>query len=123
MEEARRSLAATGRVDEDYCVAGHRVQRVGPAQVSGRPEVVAGHRQPHRVDIAAHHPGRAAAQRRDLGANRARHIVHNAAGQPLRPMRRHNRGAGLLQRLVGEQPRAGTGQLVRRAPPQLRIVS
>jgi hypothetical protein len=41
------------RVNNHHRVAGHRMQRVGTAQDGAGTQVVARHRQPHRVDVAA----------------------------------------------------------------------
>ncbi len=119
------TTAATRRVGHHHRVAGNRMQGVGTAQVGGITQIVSRHRQPHRVDVTADEPGRRAAQRGQLGSDRAGHIVNHFAAQPLRPMQRDRCGAGLLQRFVGEQPVAGTGQpgklCVRTATQQYRL--
>jgi hypothetical protein len=61
------------------------VQAVGAAQVGRRAEIVPRHRQPNRVDAAAHQP--------DWRA---------AAAVALRPMPDDGCSACLLQRFVGE---------------------
>ena len=81
-----------------------------------------GHRQPDRVDIAADDVRRRIPQCRKLCADRARHVVHARSGQPPSAVRGHRLGGGLLQRLVGEQPRTRVGELgCRLAPKQRRL--
>ena len=109
--EAPTSTATPRRIGQHHRVAGYRVQRVGATQVGAVAEIVPRHRQPHRVEVATDHAGGRAVQRRQLRADRARYIVNHFAAQPLRSMQRHRRSAGLLQRLIGEQPVARAGQL------------
>ena len=109
--EAPTSGTAPRRVGQHHRVAGYRVQRVGAAQVGRVTEIVPRHRQPYRVEVAPDRAGGRAIRRRQLGADRARYIVNHFAAQPFRAMQRYRCSAGLLQRLVGEQPVAGAGQL------------
>ena len=101
--------AAARRVEQDHGVAGDRAQRVGAEQRHAA-NVVAGHRQPHLVEVAAEDLDGGGAQRRELGADRAGGVVHDGTGQPPGPVLRHRRGGGLLQRLVGEQPAGHVGE-------------
>jgi hypothetical protein len=96
---------ATRRVDHDHRVAGHRMQRVGAAEVGGRSQVVARHRQPDRVDITAQGSGTRAAQCGQFGADRTGHIMdHSKAScdQPPGSVPGNRRRGSLLQCLVGE---------------------
>jgi len=102
--------SATRRVNNHHRVAGHRMQRVGTAQAGAGTQVVARHRQPHRVDIAAHRRDGVATQRGHLGADGTGRVVYDMTGKPPGPVQGHRRRCRLLQRLVGEQP-AGDPQL------------
>jgi hypothetical protein len=116
------------RVNDHHRVAGHRTQRVGAAQSGAGTQVVARHRQPHRIDVAANRFGPRGAQRGHFGADRTGRVVHHCPGpgQPSGPVQGHRRRGRLLQRLVGEQPvrhrriRAQLAQLVGSAPAQQR---
>ena len=116
------------RVNNHHRVAGHRMQRVGTAQGGARTQVVARHRQPHRVNIAAHRFGPRGAQCGHFGADRTGRVVHHypGLGQPPGAVQGHRRRGRLLQRLIGEQPvrhrkiRAQLTQLVGSAPAQQR---
>ena len=120
VEPASSGLAAA-RVGDDDGVAADRVQRIGAADVDVG-DVVPGHRQPDRVDIAADHVGCRIAQCRKLCADRARHVVHARSDEPPSAVRGHRLGGGLLQRLVGEQPRTRVGELgCRLAAKQRRL--
>ena len=109
------------RVDDDHSVAGNRMQRVGAAEVGGRPQVVARHRQPQRVDVAAHRAHARAEQRGQFGADRAGRVVHQHVWaarptcQPTGAVQGHRRRGGLLQRLIGEQPVRHVTQLAQLA--------
>ena len=92
--EPAPSAAAPGGVDEDDGVAGDRPQRVGATEVDVG-DIVACHRQPDRIDIAADHAERRIPQCRKLGADRTRRVVHRAR-QPTCPMRGDRCGGGLL---------------------------
>jgi hypothetical protein len=101
---------AACRVNNHHRVAGHRMQRVGTAQGGAGTQVVARHRQPHRVDVAAHRRDGVATQRGHLGADGTGRVVYDMTGKPPGPVQGHRRRCRLLQRLVGEQP-AGDPQL------------
>ena len=119
--ESAPGPAAPCRVGDHDRVGGDRTQRVGPAQqhrLTAQPQVVLGHRQPYRIDVAADHALRRITKCRKLSADRAGHIVHGGAGQPAGSVLGHRCRGGLLQRLVGEQPARGVAELRRRPPAQ-----
>jgi hypothetical protein len=122
------AASAARRVNDHHRVARHRVQRVGTAQGGARTQVVARHRQPHRVNIAAHRFGPRGAECGHFGADRTGRVVHHypGLGQPPGAVQGHRRRGRLLQRLIGEQPvrhrkiRAQLAQLFGSPPAQQR---
>jgi hypothetical protein len=101
--------ATSGGVDQHHGVATDRSQRVGPAHRHVG-NVVTGHGQPDRVEVAAHHERRTGAQGGQFGADRAGGVVHVGTGQSGGTMPGHRRRGGLLQCLVGEQPLRDVGE-------------
>jgi hypothetical protein len=65
---------------------------------------VAGHCEPDRIDIAAHHEGCRIPQCRKLCADGAGDVVYGGACQSARSMFGDPLRSRLLQRVVGEQP-------------------
>ena len=117
--EAPTAAASAGGIGDDDGVTGDGRKRVGAAKLHPA-DVVAGHRKPHRVQIASDDETCRIPKRRKLGADRTGDVVHDCAGESTRPMAGNRARGGLLQRLVGEEPAVGIGELARRLAPQQR---